>query len=386
MKKIVSVPLYLVVLAGLIIGGYYFIGPILSPSFYHTAVKNTLRIDSDEDFLKYNFPGTGIPEDPYIIENQVLGANESLIKHWYIGLEVVNTTKYFLVRNCTFFGGLISIRVDNIAKGTATITENRFYAISQAEWDNFKGFSGIEIKDSDYVVVSNNTFNTAYGYEYGIVKISYSDHCILENNSLIDHEFIVENSLNTTIKMNSIVSDEYCSIINSPNTSIIKNKYHNYVENLYISSSSNTIIENNSFETIRWSLSLYIRNSYNITIRGNSITRSSTDIKNPGTGIVLLNCNFTTISNNMVVNYFTYAVFLDELTHNVTIFNNNFYNNTGNESYGSNSQGLDDGTGNNWFDPIRLIGNYWNDLGTNTTYVIAGSAGSVDLYPLSDPD
>lgn len=93
MKKIVSVPLYLVVLAGLITGGYYFIGPILSPSFYHTAVKNTLRIDSDEDFLKYNFPGTGIPEDPYIIENQVLGANESLIKHWYIGLEVVNTTK-----------------------------------------------------------------------------------------------------------------------------------------------------------------------------------------------------------------------------------------------------------------------------------------------------
>lgn len=387
MKKIVSVPLYLVVLAGLITGGYYLIGPILSPSFNHTAVKNTLLIDSDDDFLKYNFSGSGTPEDPFIIENRILGANETFIKNWYIGLEVINTTQFFVVRNCDFFGGLSSIRIVNVANGTANISNNRFYAIMQAEWDNILGTSGIDIKNANGVVIAHNLFTAADKSEdTGLIQIINSENSVLADNVFEYHRVDIVDSRNITIIRNFAESDEFCYILNSLNTSIIENKCYNYGESIYCSSCSNIIIENNTFDTIRWSQSLVIRNSYNITIRGNNITRYSTDIKNPGTGIILLNCNFTTISNNLVVNYFTYAVFLDELTHNVTIFNNNFYNNTGNESYGSISQGYDEGFGNLWFNPSLLVGNYWNDLGSNTTYVIAGSAGSVDLYPLSDPD
>ena len=100
MKKIIFISLSLIALAGLITGGYYLLGPLFSPSFHHTAVKNTILINSDDDFIKYEFPGAGSFEDPFIIEDRVLGANESFIKNWYIGLEVINTTKNFVIRNC----------------------------------------------------------------------------------------------------------------------------------------------------------------------------------------------------------------------------------------------------------------------------------------------
>ena len=64
---------------------------------------------------------------------------------------------------------------------------------------------------------------------------------------------------------------------------------------------------------------------------------------------------------------------------------NNFFNNTGYESHDPYSQGLDDGYDNMWYNPSFLLGNFWNDLGFNSTYEIAGSAGSIDFYSLSSP-
>jgi len=81
-------------------------------------------IDSDEDFVSLKSPGTGTSEDPYIIEDRVFGINETFVKEWYIGLEVINTTKHFIVRNCEFFGGLNSLRIFNITSGTAKIANN----------------------------------------------------------------------------------------------------------------------------------------------------------------------------------------------------------------------------------------------------------------------
>lgn len=382
MKKIVSIAIVLIVVAGIIVAGYFILGPLLTP--LHKKVKNTILIDSDEDFISLGFPGTGTPEDPFIIENQVLGINESLIKEWYIGLEVINTSSYFVVRDCTFFGGMRSISLKNIKEGTARIVNNKFFALPQAEWDWFRGYSGIEIFSSNNVNVSSNTFGPAKRHESGLIKIFNSSQSVFENNTFLEHSILIENSMNTTFKRNSIEIDEFW-IENSLNTSLIENIFFSYSDLIYISSSSIILIENNTIGSIECDLGIGIAHSNNITIKGNSIYRSTTDTAESGTGIGLYNCSFSSISYNTVVNYYSYAIKLLEYTHNVSIFSNNFFNNTGYEYDDPYSQGFDRGFDNIWYNPSLLAGNFWNDLGLNSTYEIAGSAGSFDLYPLTEP-
>ena len=56
------------------------------------------------------------------------------------------------------------------------------------------------------------------------------------------------------------------------------------------------------------------------------------------------------------------------------IFGNMFVNNT-------EGNALDDGEDNSWDDGIGS-GNFWDDYGGTGVYVIPGTAGSVDHYPL----
>jgi len=383
MRKIVSIMLILIVTAAIFAVVYIF---ILAPVIYplHKKVKNTILIDSDDDFISLGFPGTGTLEDPFIIENRILGINESLIKNWYVGLEVINTSSYFVVRDCTFFGGMRSISLKNIKDGTARIVNSKFFALVQAEWDWFRGYSGIEIFNSNNVNVSSNTFNPADKYEPGLIEIFNSSQSVFENNTILEHSILIENSMNTTFKRNSIEVDEFW-ITNSLNTSLIENICFSYIDSIYIQFSSNILIENNTIESVRGYSGIGISNCNNITIKGNSIIRTTTDTTISGKGIILYNCSFSSISHNTVINHFSYAIELMEYTHNVTIYSNNFFNNTGYESHDPYSQGLDDGYDNMWYNPSFLLGNFWNDLGFNSTYEIAGSAGSIDFYPLSSP-
>ena len=50
---------------------------------------------------------------------------------------------------------------------------------------------------------------------------------------------------------------------------------------------------------------------------------------------------------------------------------------------GEYSQAKDDGEGNLWYEVISEEGNYWSNIGQNYTYMIDGSANSIDPYPLS---
>ena len=61
-----------------------------------TISYSGIYIYSDEDFgpSKYNLPGIGTPEDPYIIEGY------TFYTHWLL---VQNTTKHFIISNCIFF-------------------------------------------------------------------------------------------------------------------------------------------------------------------------------------------------------------------------------------------------------------------------------------------
>jgi len=61
---------------------------------------------------------------------------------------------------------------------------------------------------------------------------------------------------------------------------------------------------------------------------------------------------------------------------NNVAYHNNFIN------CGALTYGFDDGTNNFWYNASLQEGNYWSNW-VSGTYAIDGSAGSMDLYPLS---
>jgi len=376
LKKLISNVLILLVTAGLITGGI-----LLKP--LHRPVGLTLLINSDDDFRRFNCRGSGTPEDPYIIKNLVFGVNETFVKRWYYGLEVINTNSFFVVRDCIFFGGLHAIRIANVARGTANISHNKFYGRQQAEADNILGGSGIEIDNSEGIIIAHNLFTKATKSGGGNLYITNSKNIFLENNEFEDYVVLIENSLNVSLTKNLSGADFLCDIWNSENISITENSCFNSGSSIYLWYSSNILIDNNSIKTTRSSQGIILMNCSYISVKWNNITKPFYDSSMSGRGIILQNSQFSIIEFNIIKYYARYAIAIFENSNNNTIFSNMFYNNKGAQN--DVSQGYDEGFGNLWFNPSLLVGNYWNDLGSNTTYEIAGPAGSVDLYPLSSP-
>ncbi len=371
-----------------------FLPVFFGPSFRHTKVTNTILIDSDDDFIKNKFPGSGTDNDPYIIENHTFGVNETFVRDVYVGLEIKNTNKHFVVRNCTFFGGLVSLKISNIAKGTALICNNKFYSLVQAEWDNLRGDSGINIKNSSHVIIRDNFFNCIdrfYNDKYyigygGIVYVTESDNLVIEGNSFREHYLKIINSNNSSLCFNQIeifdVPGPYFE--DSPYSKISDNKiiFHYSYSTFIIEKSSYSFIENNIVELEDSGNGILVLESNHLSITNNSIIRDVFDPEKSGVGILLSESSYNLIHLNVIRYFLTYGISLRINSNNNIIFHNSLYNNTLSTFQ---SQGNDESYGNIWYNFHINEGNYWNDLGSNSTYVIAGTAGSVDLFPLSEP-
>lgn len=387
LKKVYVTIITLICISGLIGVGLYFLKSIMPIS--GVPVTNTIEISSDEDFILHEFPGSGTSEDPYIIMNRTFGVDAGLVERHYIGLEFVNTTKHFVVRNCTFFGGVTALRISNIAEGTANISDNYFHGYLQYVHDYAKGESGIEIVNANGVIIAQNYFvpNKPFGYGGGIRSIN-STNCLIINNTFIDDivgaVIDIENSPNITIIRNNVINENgyFCSATDSPNATILNNFIDNHYLGISLYFCSNALIENNSIELVSGYRGLLINRCFNTTIVNNNISCSELVAKEYYYGIHFRNSNFSIIKYNYILNFSGNAINLDSTSTNNTIFKNLFYNNRRQGS--ENSQGYDDGIGNLWYNPLLLVGNFWNDL-DDSTYLIAGDAGSVDLYPLSSP-
>ena len=99
-------------------------------------------INNDNNFTDYGFSGVGSENSPYIIENLNI---TTTIEY---GIEIVNTTKHFVIRNCYVDAFQRGIKIINSSDYTATIRNNICPN---------NNFAGIHIEDSNYVIVSNNT-------------------------------------------------------------------------------------------------------------------------------------------------------------------------------------------------------------------------------------
>ena len=84
--------------------------------FKYTAII----IDSDSDFLDYDFSGNGTQENPYIIEDFRIGASGANS----FGISLSNTYSYVIIRKCIIYSDFVGIRLMDVASGTVWIINN----------------------------------------------------------------------------------------------------------------------------------------------------------------------------------------------------------------------------------------------------------------------
>jgi len=106
-----------------------------SPSL-HLPKSNhkSIYIVGDSEFTEENgvVSGNGTRENPYVIANWVIEANMSIQSPWNttvnVGIFVANTTKYFIIRNVTVYGGDFAVILDNVSN--FNVENSRFYEIN----------------------------------------------------------------------------------------------------------------------------------------------------------------------------------------------------------------------------------------------------------------
>jgi parallel beta-helix repeat protein len=199
------------------------------------AHHGTIHIDGNADFTATNgvVGGSGTKNDPYIIQNWAISAENA---H---GIEIRNTTAYFVVRNCLVENGGVS-------------------------------YDGIFLSNT----VNGKIENCTSYSNYAGIHLDYSSNNTLANNSCSSDE--------DGIRLDS-----------SSNNTLTNNSCYNSSSGIYLSNSDNDNLTNNACDTNYYGISIY-------SSSGDTLTNNSSD--NNGYGIYLSVSNDDRIYHNNFVN------------------------------------------------------------------------------------
>ncbi|MFX1426760.1 MAG: right-handed parallel beta-helix repeat-containing protein, partial [Promethearchaeota archaeon] len=332
--------------------------------------------------------GTGTWNDPFVIENVTINANNT-----GSALSIHNSDVYFRIRNCTLYNsgnqwGDAGLRLYN-AKNGILIDNNCSFNNENGilvYWDsnnntiegnilNDNQIMGIYIQFSNNLTLSRNTAmnNNGSGLYFHVSK----DNIIFDNNA--SHNSI------EGIDLNSLCND----------SRVFKNNCsYNGFSGINIGwSKNNTITENIANHNTHIGINLYL-NSKDNKIKNNTIS------DNGEYGIRMYNSTFNRIVDNLIDNNTIRGIHMDAggNNHNNTIYNNEienhmygviiFSNNNNNLIYGNyfiknGDHAYDSGFNNNWDN--GSLGNYYDDYTGSGPYIISGSAGSEDYFPMFNP-
>ncbi len=199
--------------------------------------SDRIEIHSDEVFETLGFSGSGTETDPYIIENLEISAGT-----YYSNIDIANTTKYFIIRNCHLKGGYHGIKIIDVAEGTVQMLENLCEV-------NMK--YGIWLENTNDVYIAKNTlgpYNTLGVRLENCSSVTITENICDGNNGA---GIIFANSENITVTRNTARNNVYIGIENKySNDSLIA---YNQIE--YQSESGvkiavggcNNIIHHNNF-------------------------------------------------------------------------------------------------------------------------------------------
>jgi len=229
-------------------------GEGLSPDCHQGS---EIYIHSNDDFTeKYEFPGDGTEENPYIIEGL-------RFESYRYGIRIKGTTAHFTIRDCVF---------ESTRKRTAG--------------------TAIHIKNVENGIIENCRIE---GMSRGI-WVQNSEQIRIENCEIIDTRRAIhlQRVINCQVKDSSISSAFYgISIHNSDSLSIVANTVNSAKTGIRIGSSTFVQLENNVVtDTNHFALCFFA--SFDCTITYNEITDNS------GLGIYLYDSNSCILFGNVV--------------------------------------------------------------------------------------
>jgi len=258
---------------------------------YESPPDFRIYITNDEDFKKYNFPGNGSIDNPYIIENFT-------IIETYYPIKISGVSKYFIIRNNVLGDG------------------------------RYEGVLDISNVNLNIIKIYNNTFlgDAYFGSNYGI-KFYKCSNILFEDNIIkrfFDSFSLREDCKNITIR-NNIFKTFYKSIelfgssrisINNNSFYLLNNPYYDYYygDLIRISDSINIEINENAFHNSSiWLSNSKISSFYNNTINRNEIgffkNLHNITIEKKYGQLYLINCSDSNIKNQKISNTNT-AIFL----------------------------------------------------------------------------
>ncbi len=270
---------------------------------------------------------------------------------------------------------------------------------------------GLSLKWCENVTVSNNIFKN--NKHYGIYLSSssgtiltnntfYNDGVFLGEDSVEDYlTYTVENNwvngrkLGFFINLNDVTfSDSIYGqliFINCSDIDIFNQELSNITTGLSLKWCKNTKLTNNICNNNSIGIQLEISSGLtltNNTCRNNryciSLVSSSNNAltknicKNNMWGIRLVNSDFCLLTYNLLQENEEYGIAIEDGSDNNIIHHNTFNNN----NLGGTSQALDNGENNTWYDVKTKEGNYWSNWIQKEPYLIDGTSGSIDPYPL----
>lgn len=217
----------------------------------------SIIIESDADFLpeKGVVSGTGTSADPYIIEGWTIDASTFNTSNWpyiKVGIAIDNTTKYFIIRNCTITAA------GNYGAGILLSTQNG--KIQNCTISNC-GY-GIETSNCVNIEISNNIINNC---DDCISNGSYrSEGIVIKGNTLtacashgIYFHYLSDNSIATKNIITGSGTGIYASALMFGGCTISENYSVNNNDGIVLTSDSvgdtitTNIANNNIYDGIR---------------------------------------------------------------------------------------------------------------------------------------
>ncbi|MCK4845128.1 MAG: right-handed parallel beta-helix repeat-containing protein, partial [Candidatus Heimdallarchaeota archaeon] len=313
------------------------------PTSLELTPHDPISITSDSDFEV--FPGTGIVEDPHIIEGYIITTTSNN------GIYITDTTKYFVIRDCYVDASDYGIYIWNVTDGTATVINNTC---------NNNGYDGIKIDSSGSSTVVNNTCSNNY---WDGISLSFSGSSTVANNTFTNcgldiFEYTIDAYLSYTIENNwvngkklgfysnldsTIIAEPVYGqliLVNCTNvtvrdqildsagiglslgfctySTIINNTCSNNIIGIYLHSSDSLTVINNTCSNNNYGI--WLENSDSLTVINNTCSN------NNWSGIWLWDSGSSTVANNMCNNNNMVGISLHD-SGSSTVINNTCNNN-----------------------------------------------------------
>jgi len=302
--------------------------PIKS-TFNSQAITAPIYINGDGDFSVYGFPGNGLKNDPYRIEN--LTFNNGTVNM----ILVVNTNAYYLIQNCTLKGlnGVVdAMRFNNADNGIIRnntihncrrgmqIVFTKNIEVYKNKIYNTSSFHGIDCQyTNDSKLYENTIYDTGWG-----IYIRRCTNLTANTNILYNNYYGIYNdeSVNSMIKNNqaNTSTDSGIYVIHdNQNLTIRDNLCHdNTLNGIFMITTTDIYVYNN---TITWNgYGISSSSSTNIVLEKNIVTDNSNN------GFGNNNVNHTIIKNNDIRR--NNRGISGQYTYNFTILNNTIINNS----------------------------------------------------------